>query len=40
MMLTNHIHQARKLQMSGAVPLLPPVRIHGVGKDKFIGFNL
>jgi hypothetical protein len=38
--LTTHLHLALRLRMSGAIPLLPPVCLHGMEWDKFILFTL
>ena len=37
--LASHFHLATTLRMSGAVPLLPPICIHGVGKEKHRDFR-
>jgi len=32
---STHFRLVTRLKMSGAIPLLPPVRLHGVNKDNF-----
>ena len=35
MRLTTHLYLVPRLGMSGAIPLLPPTRLHGVDRGKF-----
>jgi len=35
MMSTTHLHLVLRLRISGAIPLLPPIYLHGMDRDNF-----
>ena len=35
MKLTTRLHLVSRLRMSGGIPLLPPISLHGMDKDNF-----